>query len=227
MNAYFIILRYKSWQIPFAFLSMAIFRIPLSLNKRLSLFKLMGTGRNGSFDIHPDLNSWAIIVFYKDRSLQSEDQLEKKLLGSFITNWISIFKPQKNLFHLEGVTGHGSWDGLVFNRNPHATFKEDEAIATLTRATIRINRLKAFWKAVPSSSAALIHNPGLLFSVGVGEIPLIKQATFSVWKSEKDLKLFAYQSKEHSEVIQRTRSEQWYSEELFYRFKILSSSIKY
>jgi hypothetical protein len=226
MNSYFITLRYKNWQIPFAILSMALFRIPLSLNKRLSLFKLMGTGRNGTFDIHPDLNSWVIMVFYKDRRLQQNTQLEKKLLGSFITNWISIFKLEKNFFHLEGITGHGSWDGVIFSKTETGSFLENESIATLTRATIRISRLMSFWKAVPSSSAAVMNNPGLIYSIGAGEIPLIKQATFSIWKSEKDLKSFAYQSQEHAEVIRRTRSEKWYSEELFYRFRILKSNVK-
>jgi hypothetical protein len=37
------------------------------------------------------------------------------------------------------------------------------------------------------------------------------------------MKAFAYGSKEHADVIRKTRKEDWYSEELFARFKVISS----
>ena len=39
-------------------------------------------------------------------------------------------------------------------------------------------------------------------------------------QSLDDMKAFAYSQKEHAEVIQKTRQRNWYSEELFTRFKI-------
>jgi hypothetical protein len=39
----------------------------------------------------------------------------------------------------------------------------------------------------------------------------------------EQMKTFAYGSK-HAEVIKKTRSEDWYSEELFARFRIIESS---
>jgi hypothetical protein len=35
---------------------------------------------------------------------------------------------------------------------------------------------------------------------------------------------FAYRRREHSDVIKRTRKENWYSEDMFVRFAILSTS---
>jgi hypothetical protein len=64
---------------------------------------------------------------------------------------------------------------------------------------------------------------GFIGSVGIGEIPFIKQATFSVWESKVDMKNFAYKLHEHTNVIAKTRKEKWYSEDLFVRFKPLAS----
>ena len=67
------------------------------------------------------------------------------------------------------------------------------------------------------------HAPGFITSFGIGEAPVYRQATFSIWESINHVKAFAYASKEHAEVIKKTRAEKWYSEELFARFKIVDS----
>ena len=69
----------------------------------------------------------------------------------------------------------------------------------------------------------MLNSKGYVTSFGIGEAPLYRQATFSVWESVEDMKAFAYQSAEHREVIQKTRDENWYSEELFARFKLIAS----
>jgi heme-degrading monooxygenase HmoA len=93
----------------------------------------------------------------------------------------------------------------------------------LTRATIRISRLKNFWSHVDEVAGLMTSAPGYVTSFGVGEAPVYRQATFSVWKSIDDVKNFAYKSREHAEVIKLTRSENWYSEELFARFRLVAS----
>ena len=69
----------------------------------------------------------------------------------------------------------------------------------------------------------MLNSKCYITSFGIGEVPLYRQATFSVWESVEDMKAFAYQSAEHREVIQKTRDENWYSEELFARFKLIAS----
>ncbi len=94
-------------------------------------------------------------------------------------------------------------------------------IAVLTRASIRPSKMTAFWKHVGSAASALTDAPGFVASVGIGEVPWLKQATFSVWKSKALMKDYAYKSRQHQQVIQKTRKENWYSEEMFVRFSIL------
>ena len=88
----------------------------------------------------------------------------------------------------------------------------------LTRAAIRFSRLRSFWTAVPATTRGLDRADGLLASVGTGEAPFIRPATFSLWRSEADLVKYAYGDAEHQEVIRRRADEGWYSEELFARF---------
>jgi heme-degrading monooxygenase HmoA len=62
---------------------------------------------------------------------------------------------------------------------------------------------------------------GLKQSFGVGEVPFIKQATLSIWEDEASIKNFAYSMQQHKQVVQKTRAENWYSEDMFTRFNVL------
>ena len=218
------ITRYKPWAIPFAFLSMAIFRLPLSLNKSISFFKLMGTGKNGTFDKMPDFHQWAILCVHKSElMLNDTTTILESIYGKFISTWLTFFATETYTLLLEPITGHGLWDkkevfGKIENNNIHTW-----QVATLTRATIRLSTLKHFWKNVAPVANKMTTAKGYIFSVGIGETPWIKQATFSVWDSVEDMKTFAYSMKEHSDVIKKTRKEKWYSEDMFVRFKIIET----
>ena len=65
---------------------------------------------------------------------------------------------------------------------------------------------------------------GLITSIRIGEVPFIKQATFSIWESKESMKKFAYQMHQHQEVIKKTKKENWYSEDMFVRFIPLHTS---
>jgi hypothetical protein len=93
----------------------------------------------------------------------------------------------------------------------------------LTRASIRPSKVSAFLKAVPAVSQQLLQQTEFINSVGVGEAPLLYQATISLWRTLPAVTSFAYGPASHSAVIRRTRREQWYREELFARFKPIDS----
>jgi hypothetical protein len=144
--------------------------------------------------------------------------------GTFINSWWRFFKARHFTLILEPIEGHGLWDdkqafGVLAKSTDH-----EGLIAVLTRATIRPSRLRNFWQHVAQAAAPLTGSPGFIYSIGIGEVPWIKQATFSVWQSKQSMKDYAYKMNSHKEVIQKTRSEDWYSEEMFVRFKILAAS---
>lgn len=168
------------------------------------------------------------MVFFEADQFPEKDirLLSNMLAGKFIMGWWAFFKVNTRVFLLEPYAGHGTWDGQLFvdpkEKNPDPEGK----IAVLTRATIRLSRLKQFWNAVPATAENLGANKGFIYSVGIGEIPFVKQATFSTWESIEDMKAFAYKKIAHQDVIRRTRKEDWYSEEMFLRFRIILDNIK-
>ncbi len=223
------IIRYPKLLIPFGFLAMVIHRIPFWFNKKISFLKLLGCGKNGTFDKIPDLQQWGILIVHGSEFIVKPLRLESKsfmneLYGSFITNWIRLFRCETFTILLEPIEGHGFWDGKeVFGNLPKSS-SHTGPVAILTRATIRLNRLHQFWKNVNPVASKMKAANGYITSMGLGEIPWIKQVTFSIWESKEAMTAFAYGMKEHTEVIKKTREQRWYSEDMFVRFKIIGNT---
>lgn len=182
----------------------------------------MGSGKNGTFDKEPDLRQWAILTVSIDNDSENFTKQNLSMLyGWFINSWLRLFRCENCTFYLEPIEGHGLWD----KRQVFGDFKTKKEhsgpIAILTRATIRLSRLSYFWRHVAPVASRIAHAKGFITSYGIGEIPWIKQATFSIWQSRDDMKAFAYGMKEHVDVIKKTRQQNWYSEDMFVRFKIL------
>ncbi|RYU91826.1 DUF3291 domain-containing protein [Emticicia agri] len=207
------IVRYPTYLIPVAFLSMALLRFPLWFTRRISFWKLLGCGKNGSFDIQPDLAQWGFLAVW-----QTEEDFIWFQQNSFLQKWWKTFTKEQWTILCRTYEAHGQWDG----KEPFQAGTIDKnyqgKIAVLTRAQIRLSRLRQFWRNVPQVSAHVRHAKGFITSVGIGEMPFIRQATFSIWESLDDVKDFAYRQREHAAVIKSTRKENWYTEELFARF---------
>jgi heme-degrading monooxygenase HmoA len=213
------ITRYRKRYIFFALLAMALFRLPLWFNKKISFWKLLGSGKNGTFDKTPDWQQWGVLAVHDSVVLPHDDAV-KQLYNGFIAKWLRWFGYETITYLLTPVEGHGLWDGKkAFGELPSKS-DHDGIIAVLTRATIRISKLKQFWKHVDPVAAHMAGTDGFITSYGIGEMPWLKQATFSIWQNKEAMKAFAYTMKEHAEVIRKTRQEKWYSEDMFVRFKI-------
>jgi hypothetical protein len=222
-SVFLFITDYSKWGGIAGPLSMAFFHFSLCFNPAVRFYKLMGCGKNGSFDIQPDLCKWAFMIFEKS-SAKNHPNFHPKpgyFPGKFIETWWKIWGGKTRVFKLQPFTGHGSWDGFMYKHHLDGAPVDSGRVAVLTRATIRFSKLLRFWKFVPSAAAQLNKQAGLQFTVGIGEIPFIKQATFSIWDSIESIKNYAYQQAIHKEIVKLTKQEKWYSEEMFVRFRVL------
>ena len=177
----------------------------------------MGCGKNGTFDLQPDWQQWALLLTW-----ENEAESDKFFKTSFIAWWWKLFTKEQWTLVCKPLSAHGKWDG----KQPFKASDEGYTggqIAVLTRATIRWSKLKRFWSHVDNVAKIMSGAPGYVTSFGIGEAPFFLQATFSVWDDMESVKNFAYKSPEHALVIQKTRSENWYSEELFARFVPIKS----
>ena len=104
------------------------------------------------------------------------------------------------------IKAHGAWNGV----NPFLVttppLSDTTPLAVLTRASIRWQSLWSFWRSAPKAAHALDKARGLLFSCGIGELPFVRQATFSVWENLAAMKAFAYGNANHREAM-RAKAE--------------------
>ena len=178
--------------------------------------RMLGSGVD--FGLKPNLRRYALVAEWANETAAQQFFATDALLG----RWAARGWAARTTW-LQAVQAQGCWDGATPFRPTPGTppLQDDEAVVVLTRATLNWRRLWAFWRAVPAASRAVLGAPGLQFSAGLGEVPVVRQATVSFWDSAAHMKAYAYRAPAHQAVIKRTRAEGWYAEELFARFRVV------
>jgi hypothetical protein len=178
----------------------------------LTFYKILGSGAKNGFSAIPNFGTYVLFCVWESEAFATAFFEE----NTFFKNYQKRSSEHVTAY-LNSAEAHGFWDGTQpFQKN--ATLAKDKPVVVLTRARIRFRKLWSFWSKVGTVSQSLEGYDGLVLSIGVGEWPLIQQATISIWKTQAEMMDYAYKNPRHKEVVLLTRKLNWYQEELFARF---------
>ncbi len=198
---------------------MAVARGALRRDPRLRFFKLCGSGTGEGFTPRPNRQVWAIFAVWASDRAAREATADSPVWG----RWRARATEAWTVF-LDPISARGSWSGVSpILPDPVRTAPAAGPVAALTRATLRPGRALRFWRRVPDISAAIGANEDVLFKIGIGEMPLLHQVTFSIWPDSASMAAFARANGPHAEAIRAVREGNWFAEELYARFGILGT----
>ena len=207
--------RFAGWRArAWALWMMGAARGPLARTQDIGFWKLCGSGVGHGFSPTANPSVFAILATWPDedtaRARIAESPLWSRYRDRASEHWSVFLSPQ---------TARGNWSG----KEPFSPLTEPFSgpLAALTRATIRPSILFRFWGRVPRISDLIGANDDVAFKIGIGEVPLLQQVTFSIWPSKAAMDAFA-RTGPHAEAIRAVRSEGWFSEELYARFAVRS-----
>lgn len=189
-------------------------RLAFARMPELRFWKLCGSGTGQGFTPRPNREVWAILAVWDD-----EERARDAIANSRIfQRWQANAKESWTVF-LTAASVRGQWSGVE-------PFRVDSQLATgpvaiLTRATIRPGIILKFWGRVPDISAVIGEDPNVIFKIGIGEVPMLHQVTFSIWPDLASMARFARGDGPHAKAIEAVRSEGWFKEELYARFSVL------
>lgn len=196
-----------------AFAMMGLARRKMRRIEGLDFWKLCGSGTGEGFTPVPNTGVYAILAVWKDEATAREQILSADGYQSFrrhaCEHWTILLNP---------VSARGTWSGVA----PFEASSEpgNGPVAALTRATIRPSKALRFWRRVPNISTVIGDDTNVVFKIGIGEVPLLHQVTFSIWPDTTSMADFARRDGPHAKAIRAVREGDWFREELYARFRV-------
>lgn len=202
-------LRARAW----ALFQMGPARFALRAIRDIGTVKLCGSGVGEGFTPVPDTSVYAILATWPDH-----DAARRAMFGTRILRRYAEMADESLTIFLTPTSARGRWDGAqpfvpqdVASNGP---------VAALTRATVKLRSAGRFWKQEPEISRAIGRDPNVLFKIGIGELPLVRQATFSVWPDTQTMAAFARADGPHARAIREVREGRLFKEDLYARFRV-------
>lgn len=199
-----------------AFAQMGIARLAMSRLAGCTFWKLLGSGSGEGFTPVPNTAVYAILCVWPDA------EAARAGLGARIFQRYAARAAETCHLSLTPTSARGEWSG----RAPFTatTSTGNGPLAALTRASVRPAKMLRFWRQVPDISARIGDNPDVRLKIGVGEVPLLHQVTFSIWPDADAMARFARTSGPHAAAIKAVRDGDWFAEELYARFHVTDAS---
>ena len=183
----------------------------------IGFWKLCGSGTGEGFTPLPNTAVYAILATWPDeetaRRQTAKADIYRRYRRRATEDWTVFLTP---------TSARGVWSGI-------APFTVTEAprpgpLAALTRATVKPSIAMKFWRKVPDISAMIGSDRNVAFKIGIGEVPLLHQVTFSIWPDTSSMAEFARADGPHAQAIRAVREGNWFREELYARFRVLGDA---
>jgi spheroidene monooxygenase len=187
----------------------------------LTMVKVMGSGHGGGFSLRPSATHQGLICTF------SHLDLALKFLDS---SWVQAYRDRaremwSGVLTVQSARGH--WDKQAWQSSTAEALGGRGAahgpFAVLTRASIVPTKAMAFWRYAPAAQAELSQSPGCMLAMGLGEAPLVRQCTFSLWRDTAAMLHYAHQGA-HQVASAAAYKHQFFSESLFVRMQVLQMS---
>jgi|SRR5210317_2162245 hypothetical protein len=205
-----------------AFKQMGVAPLRLKNSEGLKFYKFLGTGGGQGFSLRPDFSTYAFLGVWDELSSYQTCLQNHPIFKAYQEKATS----QRDLV-LNAVKSHGKWSGQnPFKTKPSLEAQGNHKAVVITRAALRWNRLFSFWKSVPAASKAIEKAQGVHYFKGIGEWPFVQQATVSIWDDFEAVNTFAYKDHAHADIVKKTKQMNWYKEDLFSRFHLISDTTK-
>ncbi|MBC7717673.1 MAG: spheroidene monooxygenase [Pseudorhodobacter sp.] len=185
-------------------------RWPLRRISGLKFSKVLGSGFEGGFGLRPSRTRQGLFLGFESEASARDFVNASPLLTGYRAHARELC-----VVMLRVCSCRGSWSGASLEVT--AELPADGPVVSLTRASIRPSRARQFWRMQPASELSLHSAPGVLMATGVGEAPLLRQATFTLWESVAAMNAYA-RSGAHQEAIQAAYGGGYFSESMFARF---------
>lgn len=185
-------------------------RWPLRRISGLKFSKVLGSGFEGGFGLRPSRTRQGLFLGFENETVARDFVDASPLLAGYRARARELC-----VVMLRVCSCRGSWSGTSLEVT--AELPADGPVVSLTRASIRPSRARQFWRMQPASELSLHSAPGVLMATGVGEAPLLRQATFTLWESVAAMNAYA-RSGAHQEAIQAAYGGGYFSESMFARF---------
>ncbi|MEL6511433.1 MAG: spheroidene monooxygenase [Pseudomonadota bacterium] len=200
-----------------AFTMMGAARFALPKVPDLQFWKLCGSGTGEGFTPIPNTAVYAILCTWPDHET-AKDRLET----ARIFQRYRYRAAESWSVYLTPTSARGEWAGVApFRPSPDV---DAGPLAALTRATVKPSVAAKFWRQVPDISAMIGSNENVAFKIGIGEVPLLHQVTFSIWPDAAAMADFARKDGPHARAIKAVREGDWFREELYARFRVTGES---
>ncbi|WP_227271354.1 spheroidene monooxygenase [Roseobacter weihaiensis] len=183
----------------------------------IGFWKLCGSGTGEGFTPIPNTAVYAILATWPDEATARRETETAGIFQAYraraTETWTII---------LETSSARGVWSGgAPFSATGRAL---DGPLAALTRATVKPSVALKFWGRVPDISRMIGADRNVAFKIGIGEVPLLHQVTFSIWPDTRSMGAFARENGPHAAAIRAVRDGNWFAEELYARFAILGDT---